>query len=128
MKPLQNLKSWVADHHFFKNGWMVGLFAFLIFTNLILVILSVSRIRQTDVPIPIRFTSIANFDQLGKWYQLYEVAAISLVVAVINSTLALLSFKKSRLASIFLMVVAVLVSLQAIAITYGLTSINYGIS
>lgn len=128
MKPLQNLKSWVADHHFFKNGWMTGLFAFLIFTNLILIILSFSRIRQTDVPIPIRFTSIANFDQLGKWYQLYEVAAISLVVAVINSTLALLSFKKSRLASIFLMVVAVLVSLQAIAITYGLTSINYGLS
>lgn len=107
---------------------MTGLFAFLIFTNLILIILSFSRIRQTDVPIPIRFTSIANFDQLGKWYQLYEVAAISLVVAVINSTLALLSFKKSRLASIFLMVVAVLVSLQAIAITYGLTSINYGLS
>lgn len=128
MKFIQNLKAQLVGHHFFKNGWMVGFFSLLILTNLILVVLALTRINQTDVPIPLRFTSIANFDQLGKWYQLYEVAIISLVVMIVNSSLALLSFKKSRLASIFLMVVAILVNLEAIAILYGLTSINYGLN
>lgn len=128
MKLIKNLKSQLIGHHFFKNGWMVGFLSFLLLTNLILITLALLRVSQTDVPIPLRFTSIANFDQLGKWYQLYEIVIASLVVMIINSLLALLSFKKSRLASIFLMTVAILVNLEAIAILYGLTSINYGLN
>lgn len=128
MKILHKLKADLVGHHFFKNGWMVGMLAFLIITNLILIFMSITRIHQIDVSIPLRFTSIANFDQLGKWFQLYDIVVISFVTSVINTILALLSYKKSRLASIFLISVAILVSLQSIAVLYGLTSINYGLN
>ncbi|MDP4038346.1 MAG: hypothetical protein Q8P54_00030 [bacterium] len=103
--------------------------AILIFTSLINLanlFWAITHIHRTEMPVPIRYTSIANFDQLGKWYQLYYPLVISLTVLAINLVLALITYKKSKLTSIFLLLTALIVAIFALAITFGFTSINYG--
>lgn len=100
---------------------------FLLVSGLIfLVIWSLTHIHVTDIDVPIRFTSLTNFDELGKWYQLYEIPAIAIIVSIINVFFATLLHKKNRIISIFLIITALMVVILAIAILLGFTAIKYG--
>lgn len=110
-----------------KNKLFIFILSLCGITNLATLAWGVTHIKNTDMPVPIRYTSITNFDQLGKWYQMYFPLLISLIILSINLFLAFHLYKKSKVASLFLLLVSLMVSVLALAITFGFTSINYGI-
>jgi len=89
---------------------------------------ALTHIHKTEMPMPVRYTSLANFDRLGKWYELYYPVAASFIILVVNFTLATFCYPKNKVISLFLMLVALTVAILMVAITFGFTSINYGIS
>lgn len=75
---------------------------------------------------PVRFTSLANFDQLGGWYQLYDLVIIAVLAFVANLFLAIVSYRRNRVMSLFLLISSIMVAILALAILLGFTTINYG--
>lgn len=116
----------VKTHQLFSDNVLV--LAMLVNVALLLGLLfwSITHIRPTELSVPIRFTSFANFDILGKWYQLYELFAIALLVFVINLGLALVAHSKSRLVSGALLIVSIVICLACFGMLVGFTAINFG--
>lgn len=126
MKRLNNLKRELTGHSFFKNSWYVtllvvnaGPLAFTVFWSLV-------HIHKTDLQVPVRYTSLANFDQLGGWFQLYDLAIIATLVMIANTFLAIVCYKRNRVMSLFLLLSSLMVAVLALAILLGFTTINYG--
>jgi uncharacterized membrane protein len=116
----------VRKHQLFSDNVLV--LAVLINVALLLGLLfwSLTHIRPTELSVPIRFTSFANFDVLGKWYQLYELFVTALLVFMINLGLALVAHSKSRLVSGALLSVSIVICLVCFGMLVGFTAINFG--
>lgn len=128
MKRFQNLRSELSGHSFFKNSWYVLLVAANGLVLAFVVIWSLLHIHRSDLQVPVRFTSLGNFDQLGSWYQLYDLAIIALITFVANLFLAIVCYRRNRVMSLFLLLASLMVSILALAILFGFTTINYGTS
>lgn len=128
MKPQAKSKTQIASRSIYKDGWFLGLCVLTLAVVLFNIVWALSNIKQTEIQIPIRFSSLTNFDQLGNWYQLYEIPIIAALIAGANFALANLLHRRNRLVSIFLMMVALMCALLATAILMGFTVINYGTS
>lgn len=128
MNTLAKIQKDLTDQKFFKDGWLLGLLGLIVAGNLFLIVWSATHIRQASIELPVRFTSLSNFDQLGPWYQLYEISIIALVITLINIFLAVLLYKKNRILSIFVTITTLMVVVLAIAILLGFTVIKYGAS
>ncbi len=126
MKRLRNIKRDLGGHSFFKNNWYVGLTVINGVVLLTVVIWSLLHIRQSDLQVPVRFTSLGNFDQLGNWYQLYDLAIIAAVTFAANLFLAIVCYKRNRVMSLFLLLSSTMVSILALVVLFGFTTINYG--
>lgn len=87
---------------------------------------SLTNISPTELAVPVRFTSFANFDLLGKWYQLYELFGIAVVTFIINLVLALVAHSIYRFVSAALLCVSIVVAVYCAAMLVGFTAINYG--
>ncbi|MCC7289508.1 hypothetical protein IT414_03925 [bacterium] len=125
MSRLKKAREGIKSHAFFQDGWIVG---FLFFSALVIAfefIWSITHIRQTELLIPVHYTSLQNFE-LGKWYELYELVIISLATFLTNLALGIVLYKKSRLMAIFLLFISLLVAILSTAILFGFTSVNYG--
>ncbi|MFO0862907.1 MAG: hypothetical protein U0516_04270 [Candidatus Saccharibacteria bacterium] len=126
MNFFKKLNKELKDQKLFRDNWFLVLLFLLVSGLIFLVIWSLTHIHVTDIDVPIRFTSLTNFDELGKWYQLYEIPAIAIIVSIINVFFATLLHKKNRIISIFLIITALMVVILAIAILLGFTAIKYG--
>lgn len=126
MQSLKKITKSFKEQRFFRDVWSLGLFIILVVANAFLIVWSLTHIPKTEIEVPIRFTSLSNFDQLGAWYKLYEIAIISGIISVANILLAILLHKKNRILSIFLLIGAIMVLILAIAILLGFTAIKYG--
>ncbi|MBI2798269.1 hypothetical protein HYX70_03155 [Candidatus Saccharibacteria bacterium] len=128
MKAITRLKVELGGNKVFKDGWLL---AILVLNAVFLVFLvgwSLTHIRSTEIQVPIRFSSLTNFDLLGDWYQLYEITAIGVLIFAINTFFAFLIHKRNRLMSIFLSLVSLMALVLACAILIGFTAVNYGSS
>lgn len=110
----------------YKDGWFLSLCILTLLVLLFNLTWALINIKQTQIQIPIRFSSLTNFDQLGNWYQLYELPVMAFLIGAANFALANLLHKKNRLVSIFLMMAALICAILATAILIGFTVINYG--
>ncbi|MBA3679359.1 hypothetical protein H0W80_04200 [Candidatus Saccharibacteria bacterium] len=126
MSTIAKIKKELTSQKFFKDGWFLGLLTLIVFGNIFIVGWSLTHIRFTSIELPVRFTSLSNFDQLGAWYRLYEIAAISIFITIINIFLAVLLYRKNRILSIFLTITTLMVVILATAILLGFTVIKYG--
>jgi hypothetical protein len=126
MNIFQKLNKDLKTQNFFRDSWLVVLMIIILIGNAFIVIWSATHIKNIGIDIPVRFTSLSNFDQLGIWYSLYEIAAISLVITLINLFLAIILHKKNRILSIFLTITTLMIVILAIAILLGFTVIKYG--
>ena len=126
MNLFQKISKEFKGQKFFRDSWLLALLVPLILGLIFLIIWSLTHIHATDIDVPVRFTSLTNFDELGRWYQLYEITIIAVIVSLINIFFAFLLHKKNRILSIFLLVVAIMVVILAIAILLGFTAIKYG--
>lgn len=112
----------------YKDGWFLSLCILTLLVLLLNVTWALLNIKQTQIQIPVRFSSLTNFDQLGSWYQLYEIPVIAILISAANFALANLLHKNNRLISVFLMMAALICAVLAMAILVGFTVINYGTS
>ncbi len=126
MNFFKKIKKELSNQKLFRDNWFLALLSLLAAGLIFLIIWSLTHIHATDIDVPIRFTSLTNFDELGRWYQLYEIPAIAVIVSVINVFFAALLHKKNRIISIFLVITALMVVILAIAILLGFTAIKYG--
>ena len=116
----------VKKHQLFSDNVLV--LAVLVNVALLLGLLfwSLTHIRPTELSVPIRFTSFANFDVLGKWYQLYGLFVTALLVCMVNLGLSLVAHSKSRLVSGALLSVSIVICLVCFGMLVGFTAINFG--
>ena len=116
----------IANQSIYKDGWFLSLCALTFGVVFFSGIFALINIKQTQIQIPVRFSSLTNFDQLGNWYQLYEIPIIAAMIAAANFALANLLHRRNRLISVFLMMQALMCSVLALAILMGFTVVNYG--
>ncbi len=126
MKALTRLQTELRGNKVLKDGWLLALLLLNAAALLFLVVWSVTHIHRTEIQVPIRFSSLTNFDLLGDWYQLYEITIIGVLVSAANTFFAFLIHRRNRLMSIFLAMVSLMVLVLACAILIGFTAINYG--
>ncbi|MSR89703.1 hypothetical protein EXS53_02120 [Patescibacteria group bacterium] len=119
-------KIQIASRSIYKDGWFLGLCTLTLVFVLFNITWALINIKQTQIQIPIRFSSLTNFDQLGNWYQLYEIPIIMVMITLANFALANLLHHRNRLISIFLMMAGLMSAVLATAILIGFTVINYG--
>lgn len=77
------------------------------------------QLRPTGFVVPFEYTSGTAF-RLGEWWQVYSYGLFSLVVTAGNIALAAMSFEKSRIASFFLVISAIILNVFTLVITYTL--------
>lgn len=126
MKAIARLKTEISGNKVLKDGWLLALLLLNAVALVFLLIWSATHIHHTEIQVPIRFSSLTNFDLLGEWYQLYEITIIGVLVVLVNTFFAFLIHRRNRLMSIFLSVVSLMVLILACAIIIGFTAINYG--
>ena len=125
------MDSWSHYHYiknqkFFRDGWLLSLTSLIVIGDMFIIFWSFTHIQRASIELPVRFTSISNFDQLGSWFRLYEIAGIALMVTAVNLFLAVLLYRKNKILSIFLSIATLMVVILAIAILLGFTAIRYG--
>ncbi len=126
MNTVKKIQKELKDQKFFRDGWLLSLVSLIVVGNLFIITWSITHIQRTSIELPVRFTSLSNFDQLGSWFRLYEISEIALIVSLLNVFLAVILYRKNRILSIFLSITAVMVVVLAIAILLGFTAIKYG--
>ncbi len=126
MKDKDKSRMPITSQSIYKDGSFLTLCLLTIGVVLFNIIWALLYIKQTQVQIPIRFSSLTNFDLLGSWYQLYEIPIIAVLIAGANFALANLLHRRNRLVSVLLMLVALMCAILATAILVGFTVINYG--
>lgn len=81
------------------------------------------KVHPTDLAVPVRYSSLEGFSDLGKWYQIYYIGIFGLVVTIGNSMLAMMSFGRSRITSFFLLIGAFVVALFCLVISVAFATI-----
>lgn len=126
MNKQSTSKNKAIGQSIYKDSWFLSLSVMTLAVLIFCIAWSLISIKQTEVQIPIRFSSLTNFDRLGNWYQLYEIPIIALVIASANFILASYLHKRNRLISIFIMLSALMCCILATALIIAFTYINYG--
>jgi len=91
--------------------------------NILALALVVTRLRPLDYDVPVRYTSVVGFDTLGPWYVLYAIPLYGLLVLGANVGLAMKAYARSRIASFFLLLAAVVVALLCLVISNAFVSV-----
>ena len=86
MDKKAQLKSNITSRTIYKDGWFLSLCVLTLLVVLFNVLWALINIKQTAIQIPIRFSSLTNFDQLGSWYQLYEIQILAWQTCYIKKT------------------------------------------
>ncbi len=126
MNAIQKIQKEIKNQKFFRDGWLLSLTSLIVIGDMFIIFWSFTHIQRASIELPVRFTSISNFDQLGSWFRLYEIAGIALMVTAVNLFLAVLLYRKNKILSIFLSIATLMVVILAIAILLGFTAIRYG--
>ncbi len=108
----------LKEQRFFRDRLSVILLVISLSLNALTLALLVAKVRPTEFPVPVRYSSLeGGFNSLGPWYQIYSLGVVGLGVTILNTILAIESFNRSRIASFFLMVGALVVALFCLIIS-----------
>jgi hypothetical protein len=113
----------VRSHRFFADKLSLLVLVCNIALVIITIIVLLIRVRPSSVPVPVHYSSLVGFDELGPWWQLYSIGIFALLVVVTNTGLALMSFTRSRITSFFLMAGAFVVAIFALIISLAITAV-----
>ena len=99
---LQQRFEALLSERYFKDKLSLSLLIPTIMLNIITIIIMFVRLRPTDFPVPIKYSSLTGFDTLGPWYSVYRIGLFAGGVTLVNTALAVTSFKASRITSFLL--------------------------
>lgn len=110
----RTISDWIKDvlmQRFFHDRMSVTVLTCALIMNAGSFVTLALKVRPTDSQVPVHFSSFTLFDQLGPWYFPFEIAFVGTVITIVNGVFAYHSFAKSRLASFFLLVTALVVAI-----------------
>ncbi len=110
-QTIRERTSEVLSRRFFHDRMSMAVLSVALGVNAVNLISLMLRMRPTDSLVPVHFSSFTLFDRLGPWYFPFEIVMVTILITVVNSLFAYHSFTRSRLASFFLLVTAVVVSI-----------------
>lgn len=110
-------------HRLWRDRLSVGVVLLAVGINALAILLVVARLRPLGYSVPVRYTSVGGFDTLGPWYALYAIPAYGLLVLAANVGLAMKAYNRSRIASFFLLLAAVVVALLCLVISNAFVSV-----
>jgi uncharacterized membrane protein len=114
----------VLKGRFFHDRLSMATLTLAVGVNVATVIALVMRVRPTDSLVPVHFSSFTLFDQLGPWYYPFEIAAVALMVSIVNTVFSYHSYTRSRLASFFLLVTALVVAIFSFIIAQAFGAVR----
>ncbi len=120
---IDTVMSW-RQQRLFQDRLSVSLLVTALALNALNVVILVLRIRPTDYPVPVHYSSLKSFDVLGPWYDRYWIGLFGLAVTVINGWLALNSFHRSRIAAFFLLAGSIVVGIFCIIIANAFVAVT----
>lgn len=109
-----------------RNNWIVSLVILLVVLNLGLMLFMLTQIQPVQSLIPTRYTSFANFDQLGSWWELFLIPISSLVITGVNIGLAQAIYRRSRISSMVLIIATLCMTILAFQIANFFIGVTYG--
>jgi hypothetical protein len=131
MKSLATLRTQLTDtvmswrqQRLFQDRLSVSLLVTALALNALNVVILVLRIRPTDYPVPVHYSSLKSFDVLGPWYDRYWIGLFGLAVTLVNGWLALNSFQRSRIATFFLLAGSIVVGIFCIIIANAFVAVT----
>jgi len=110
-------------HRLWRDRLSVGVVLLAAGINILALALVVTRLRPLGYDVPVRYTSVVGFDTLGPWYVLYAIPLYGLLVLGANVGLAMKAYARSRIASFFLLLAAVVVALLCLVISNAFVSV-----
>lgn len=110
-------------HRLWRDRLSVGVVLLAAAVNALALSLVLIRLRPLGYDVPVRYTSVAGFDSLGPWYALYAIPVYGMVVLAANVGLAMKAYTRSRIASFFLLLAAVVVALLCLVISNAFVSV-----
>lgn len=114
----------IREARFFEDRMSLGLIITALGLNVIAFLLLLPKVRPTDLPVPVGYSSLDLGYRLGAWYYPYLVVLFGYGVTLVNSALAYRAFSRSRLASFYLLSGAVVVAIFSLIIANALGSIR----
>ena len=105
----------------FNDRLFIGFLVAAIVLAIAGVLLLVLRLRPRDFAVPYQYSSLQGFDGLGAWYRVIIYGVFMVMITAGNIILAALGYDKSRIASFFLIMGAVILNLFALIIVFTLT-------
>jgi hypothetical protein len=111
------------EHRLWRDRLSVGVVLLATAINILALVLVAARLRPLSYSVPIRYTSVGGFDTLGPWYALYAIPLYGLLVLGANVGLAMKAYTRSRIASFFLLLAAVVVALLCLVISNAFVSV-----
>lgn len=122
----ESRKKRLFTSKFWQNNWLVALVILLLVLNVIITTMVIYQVRAVNSPVPTRFTSFANFDKLGSWTSFYTLPAMSWAISLINVYFAQLVYRRSRVTSVIMVVVTLVMALLALQTTAYFIGVSYG--
>jgi hypothetical protein len=109
------MTSW-RQQRLFQDRLSISMLVTALGLNAFNIIVLILRIRPTDYPVPVHYSSLKSFDMLGPWYDRYWIT-------LVNAWLALASFQRSRIASFFLLAGSIVVGIFCIIIANAFVAV-----
>lgn len=106
----------IRGQRFFQDHLSLALILSALGLNLTVLIVMLVRLHPTNFAVPIHYSSLGGFDQLGPWYEAYRIAVFGFAITIINTLLAAYSFGRSRIASFYLLIGGFVVALFCLII------------
>ena len=120
---IDTVMSW-RQQRLFQDRLSVSLLLTALTLNALNVLILILRIRPTDYPVPVHYSSLKSFDVLGPWYDRYWIGLFGLAVTLLNGWLALGSFQRSRIAAFFLLAGSIVVGIFCIIIANAFVAVT----
>lgn len=107
----------------FADRISVSAVIFALLLNGLNIVVLFTRLHKADFPVPIHYSSIVGFDQVGPWFYNYQIGFYALVVTIVNTLLSVKSFRRNRVASFFLLLGSIVVGLFCLVISFAFSVI-----
>jgi hypothetical protein len=123
-RTIQDTLRDVLAQRFFHDRLSMTVLTLALVVNVASIVILALQVRPTDSQVPVHFSSFTLFDALGPWYYPFEIALVAAGITVVNMVFAYHSFGRSRLASFFLLVTALVVAIFSFIIAQAFGAVR----
>lgn len=121
-KQLQKKIDHFRQAKIFQDRLFIIFLGLSVLVCIAIVCILIAGVRPKDVVVPLQYSTVQGFDELGAWWRLYGYGLFSIAVTLGNTILASILYQKSRIASFFLVIGTLAVNVFELVILLVLIS------